>query len=218
MITTNMPSRSPAIVGASRSRPCRAARAGAGTRSLAARESRGSAFTLIELLVVIAIIGILAGMLLPALAKAKGKGPAIVCLNHLKQLRLCWRLYTDDHDGGLPPNKVAESGGVSSALPDSWIIGDAQVHGSPSNIVSGILFPDNQSLAIYCCPTDRSTIRGNRQLPRIRSHMLDFFLNRNPVDPRVKERQAQLARPASRCAVKIILHQVGNYCHCPARP
>lgn len=84
---------------------------------------RSGAFTLIELLVVIAIIAILAGLLLPSLARAKESGRAAVCKSNMRQIALGMLMYADDSQEYLP-----WSGGVDRNRDPDWVFG-----GQPSS-------------------------------------------------------------------------------------
>src|SRR5579862_9939429 len=88
------------------------------------RNQTQAGFTLIELLVVIAIIAILAGMLLPALAKAKTKAQGIACMNNMRQLTLAWIQYAHDANDRIPYASAANlSGPTPQTDPYVWVTG-----------------------------------------------------------------------------------------------
>lgn len=107
------------------------------------------AFTLIELLVVIAIIAILAGLLLPALARAKQKALEAQCLNNEHQIALGFILYADDNQDTMPSDASRAAGWHK----EDWIYWDGVHPVSNSQIVKTIR--TGASTNIFRCPMDK---------------------------------------------------------------
>jgi len=141
------------------------------------RSAPRAGFTLIELLVVVAVIGVLAGLLLPALAKAKQKAQQTGCLSNMKQIGIAIHMYADDNDDTLPGPVFAgarASYDINSSQELIWFIADYLGAPVPS--------PKTVVADMFVCPGYLRKAPGVTSMVGRKCYLLNDDVDPNPLN------------------------------------
>lgn len=139
---------------------------------------RRRGFTLIELLAVIATIALLAALLLPILSRAKVKAQRTACLSNLRQLGLAWAMYFHENNGMLTESYPTNN-------PSVWVKGNMAVLSDATDtglIKEGKLYPYEQNVSLYRCPTDQGITLDGQYVQRVRSYSMNCFMGGRDQD------------------------------------